>query len=90
MSIAMERFGSNECEPKSRGLNPVSSPAFPFRMQCSLCGFEPDGAITPPKRCPKCAGHVFERFIMPGSLLQYADQRADHARRALMARDHTP
>jgi len=81
MSIAMERFGSSECVSKSR----VLSPPFPFRMQCRSCGFEPDGVIKLPERCPKCAGQAFERFIRPGSLLQYADQRAEKARQALIA-----
>jgi hypothetical protein len=86
MSIAIERFGSSANALESSELNPTPSPAFPFRMQCRACGFEPDNAITPPKRCPKCAGHVFERFILPRSLLEFAEQRTDNSRRASIAR----
>jgi hypothetical protein len=80
MSIAMERFGSNEKASESRAAVGMESPAFPYRLQCRTCGFESTDAINPPPRCPKCAGHSWERFVFPASLLTQANQRADKRR----------
>lgn len=77
MSIAMERFGSNEQLSESGALNGLRSPAFPYRLQCRACGFEPVDAITRPLRCPKCTGRAWERFAFPRSLLISADRRAN-------------
>lgn len=69
MSIAMEKFGSNEQFSEYNASSALQSPAFPYRLQCRTCGFEPLDAITPPPRCPKCSGHSWERFAFPRSLL---------------------
>jgi len=69
MSISMERFGLAARPGESRPGVGVSGIVFPYRLQCRACGFEPDNAIQPPIRCPKCAGSAWERFAFPGSLL---------------------
>jgi hypothetical protein len=79
MSIAMERFGSSEPASECRVSSGLSDRVFPFRLQCRSCGFEPFDAISPPPRCPKCAGQSWERFAYPGSLLMFADQREAEA-----------
>src|SRR5208282_3017049 len=83
MSIAMERFGSNEEPSESRASSASGSPTFPYRLQCRTCGFEPEDAITPPLRCPKCLRSAWERFAIPRSLLlntdQYAGDSAGHS-----------
>jgi rubredoxin len=86
MSIDMEHFGSTAQRTETRPQSDATSLAFPYRLQCRACGFEPEDAITPPHRCPKCAGSAWERFALPRSLLTGADQRAgDRAERALSA-----
>jgi hypothetical protein len=80
MSIAMERFGSNEKASESRIAVGIGNPAFPYRLQCPTCGFESTDPINPPPRCPKCAGHSWERIVFPGSLLTHANRRADKRR----------
>jgi hypothetical protein len=74
MSIAMERFGSNEQLWESRVSSGSRGPAFPYRLQCRSCGFEPEDAITRPRRCPKCHGSAWERFAFPRSLLTTAER----------------
>jgi rubrerythrin len=74
MSIAMEQFGSQERRSESRALDGSPSRAFPYRLQCRACGFEPENAVTAPARCPKCAGSAWERFALPRSLLTTAEQ----------------
>ena len=74
MSISMERFGS---EGHFATYNP--HPATPmrttvFQLQCRCCGYEPEGAVTPPRLCPKCHGESWERFARPGSILDVADR----------------
>jgi hypothetical protein len=76
MSISMERFGMDEQRPEPLGSNGLAGPSFPYRLQCRTCGFEPQGAIIPPSRCPKCASHSWERFAFPGSALLRSDDVA--------------
>ena len=76
MSISMERFGSNEQLSESCTSSGSRGPAFPYRLQCRACGFEPADAITRPRRCPKCAGSAWEQFAFPGNLVVNADRRA--------------
>jgi hypothetical protein len=45
-----------------------------FTLQCRSCGFEPEGAIVPPRMCPKCHSAAWERFAPPGSILKNADR----------------
>jgi rubrerythrin len=78
MSIAMEQFGSRERRSEFRASDECPSRAFPYRLQCRACGFEPENAVTAPPRCPKCAGGSWERFALPGSLLMTAEQSASH------------
>ena len=83
MSIAMERFGSYEQLSESRVSGGMPDSAFPYRLQCRSCGFEPDDAIIAPPRCPKCHGSAWERFAFPRNLLMNADRRADNPAEAL-------
>jgi len=74
MSISMDRFAS---EGRFATYNPVqTAPArvTVFQLQCRCCGFEPDGAVTPPRLCPKCHGNAWERFARPGSILDNASR----------------
>ena len=80
MSISMERFGSNEQLSESRVSSGSRGPAFPYRLQCRACGFEPDDAIAPPPRCRKCDGRTWERYAFPGNLLVNANRRANDSR----------
>jgi len=73
MSIAMDRFGLNEQGMNSGASDASPSAAFPYRLQCRGCGFEPENAVTPPHICPKCSGSSWERFAAPRSLLIFAD-----------------
>jgi len=40
--------------------------------QCPSCGYEPPKREHPPKRCPKCHGGCWERFIWQGKLTDAA------------------
>ena len=74
MSISMERFGS---EGRFATYNPISAGVQRvtiFQLQCRSCGFEPEGAVTPPRLCPKCHGEAWERYARPGSILDNADR----------------
>ncbi|HEY2584905.1 MAG TPA: hypothetical protein VGI81_03960 [Tepidisphaeraceae bacterium] len=74
MSISMERFGS---EGHFATYNPLTAGvqrATIFQIQCRSCGFEPEGAVTPPRLCPKCHGESWERYARPGSILENADR----------------
>jgi hypothetical protein len=84
MSISMERFGSNEPLWEPRVSSGSRGPAFPFRLQCRSCGFEPEDAITHLPLCPKCHGSAWERFAFPRSLLMTAERRTSN-RAALRA-----
>jgi hypothetical protein len=74
MSISMERFGSEghfaTYNPFAAGIQRTAV----FQIQCRSCGFEPEGAVTPPKLCPKCHGESWERYARPGSILDNADR----------------
>jgi predicted Zn-ribbon and HTH transcriptional regulator len=77
MSIAIERFGSNEQSSDSLASSGLRIPVFPYRLQCHACGFEPFDAIAPPQHCPKCFRHSWERFAFPRSLLLQVDRCAN-------------
>jgi len=87
MSIGMERFGSIGQRSESDAASEFRNPAFPFRLQCRACGFEPADAIIAPPRCPKCKGSAWEQFAFPGSLLMNASRYSSNrpASRALIA-----
>lgn len=74
MSISMERFASDghflSYDPHPSVLHAVTV----FQLQCRSCGFEPEGAVTPPRLCPKCHGEAWERFARPGSILDNASR----------------
>jgi hypothetical protein len=72
MSISMDRFGLNEEPPEPRLSDRNNCP---IRLECPACGFEPEDPVTAPRRCPKCAGSAWRRFVLPGSLLSFADQQ---------------
>lgn len=74
MSISMDRFASEghfaTYDPFQR--NPHR--AVIFQLQCRSCGFEPDDVVVAPKVCPKCHGESWERFAIPGSILENANR----------------
>lgn len=74
MSISMERFGSDghfaTYHPKAQEIHRVTI----FQVQCRCCGYEPEGAITPPRLCPKCHSESWDRYARPGSILANADR----------------
>lgn len=39
--------------------------------ECHYCGFSPPDELSPPRRCPKCGGAAWDRFVRPGSLLRH-------------------
>jgi predicted nucleic-acid-binding Zn-ribbon protein len=80
MSIAMDRFGSNEQRSETLASSGLQGPTFPYRLQCRNCGYEPFDVIVRPPHCPKCAGSSWEQFAYPGSLLVNADRRAPNGR----------
>jgi hypothetical protein len=75
MSISMERFGSEGhfATYKPVDAAPVGRVAI-FQIQCRCCGFEPEGAVTAPRLCPKCHGNAWERYTRPGSILDNANR----------------
>lgn len=72
MSISMEKFASEGHFATYNSSPPLSQSLSVFTLQCRSCGFEPDGAVTPPRLCPKCHGNAWERFARPGSILDNA------------------
>jgi hypothetical protein len=76
MSIAMERFGSKEPVLEAVASGGLQIQAYPYRLQCRECGFEPVDAMALPPRCMKCGGNSWEQFASPGSLLVSADRIA--------------
>jgi hypothetical protein len=76
MSISMEHFESDVklFAPHPAGGSPL--PCFPYRLQCRSCNFEPVDSVIAPRRCPKCSGSAWERFVFPRSLLMRADPNA--------------
>jgi hypothetical protein len=79
MSIAMEKFGSNEESSESRASSRPNNSLFPYRMECRTCGFEPLVGNAPPSRCPKCGGHSWQRFVFPRSLLMHVDRKGSNS-----------
>ena len=74
MSISMERFASNGHFLSYDPFVATGRAVSVFTLQCRSCGFEPEGAVTPPKLCPKCHGESWERFARPGSILDNANR----------------
>ena len=74
MSISMERFGSEghfaTYNPSAASVQRVTI----FQLQCRSCGYEPEGALTAPRLCPKCHGESWERYTRPGSILDNANR----------------
>ena len=74
MSISTERFGSHGHFATYNPFQASSTRVTVFQLQCRSCGFEPDGAVTPPRFCPKCHSTSWERFARPGSILDNANR----------------
>jgi hypothetical protein len=74
MSISMERFGSEGQFATYRPASLHSSRVVIFQLQCRSCGYEPEGAVTAPRICPKCHGETWERYPRPGSILDNAER----------------
>ena len=75
MSISMDRFEAYQghfptYEPFAGSAPTVSV----FQLQCRSCGFEPEEVVTPPRICPKCHAESWERFAIPGSILDNANR----------------
>lgn len=69
--IPISRYESPSRERSQRG---TSSESSVFRLQCHYCGYEPP-VNSATRRCPKCGGGAWERYIVPGSLLVAALHR---------------
>jgi hypothetical protein len=74
MSVPVEPFTSDPQSSPYATLSDAPKAVFPYRLQCRMCGFEPDDAVTPPRRCPKCHGSAWERFAFPRAMLMVADR----------------
>jgi hypothetical protein len=74
MSISMEKFASEGHFATYNPFPPIMDRVSVFTLQCCSCGFEPHGAITAPRLCPKCHGNAFERYARPGSILENANR----------------
>lgn len=74
MSISMERFASHGQFATYNPFPPTAGRVAVFQLQCRSCGFEPEGAVTPPRFCPKCHSTSWERFARPGSILDDANR----------------
>lgn len=72
MSISMERFASTGRFLKYDPYVTEEHAVAVFQLQCRSCGFEPEGAVTPPRYCPKCHSESWERYARPGSILDNA------------------
>jgi deoxyribodipyrimidine photolyase-like uncharacterized protein len=74
MSISMDHFASQgqfaTYDPYLSAPTRVSV----FTLQCQHCGFEPEDTVLPPRLCPKCHSHSWERFAKPGSILENAQR----------------
>lgn len=76
MPVSMPRFGWEARSGDSSATGELKAPTFPFRTECRGCNFEPTDPIGPLTSCPKCGGNAWERYVVPRSLLMYADQTA--------------
>lgn len=74
MSISMDRFASHGSFATYDPFAVTTTRVAVFQLQCRCCGFEPEGAVTPPRLCPKCHGNSWERFARPGSILDNANR----------------
>ena len=74
MSISMDRFASHGNFATYDPFAATATKVAVFQLQCRCCGFEPEGAVTPPRLCPKCHGNAWERFARPGSILDNANR----------------
>ena len=72
MSISMGDFGATGQFPSHDSYGRAGSRPAMSGLHCRGCGFEPADAVTPPRGCPRCGGHAFERVPVPGSLLAAA------------------
>lgn len=68
--LPFARSEASSCQPAQR--RRVAENGV-FHMQCHYCGYEPANAV--PRRCPKCGGGAWERYVVPGSLLVAALHR---------------
>jgi hypothetical protein len=72
MSIAIEPFDVQ----KSICASPLASPIQLCLVECHYCSFEPADHDHLPKRCPKCGGSAWERYVLRGGLLLIAGDGA--------------
>jgi hypothetical protein len=69
MSIGADTFEAKGLHPTFDPYEPLAARMSIHQTQCRSCGFEPEDRLTPPTRCPKCSGTAWERFALPGSIL---------------------
>ena len=74
MPVSLERFGSEGHFLRYNPFPPLAVGKSVFTLQCRSCGFEPEDVVIPPKRCLKCHGQSWERFVRSGSTLDNADR----------------
>ena len=71
MSVSLEQFRSESGFATYDAGHAGRAGTTMFHLQCRSCGFEPpDGAVTPPRVCPKCHAAAWERYARPGSILE--------------------
>ena len=69
MSIGADAFAAEGLHLTYDPYEPIVPRVSMFQTQCRSCGYEPEDPLTPPKACPKCSGKAWERFNLPGSIL---------------------
>ena len=74
MSISQDRFAAEGHFATYDPYRPQQQRVDIFRTQCADCGHEPEDPSQPPRRCPKCRCGQWERFTLPGSILQNAER----------------
>jgi hypothetical protein len=74
MSIGADAFEAKGLHETFDPYTPITERISIHQSQCRNCGFTPEDAVSLPKRCPKCRGTHWERFALPGSILQNSER----------------
>ena len=74
MSISQDRFTAEDLFETYDPFRPDAARIAVFRVQCGTCGHEPEDPMSPPRKCPKCHERHWERFTLPGSILDNAER----------------
>jgi hypothetical protein len=74
MSISMDQFAAEGHFAKYDPHLTATARVSVMKVECRCCGFEPEGAVVPPRICPKCHSRSWSRFAKPGGILENADR----------------